>query len=95
MQHLKHLDEVMIGGTVGEVVESKNAKFKAGDSCRHVGWTEMGVDQMARILKKVDTSHIPMSAYLGAVGMPGMTAWYGLNKLFNRKRVTDYRCFCC
>jgi NADPH-dependent curcumin reductase CurA len=79
------LDEVMIGGTVGEVVESKHAKFKVGDTVVGMfGWTEMGVSDGA-LLKKVDTSHIPMSAYLGAVGMPGMTAWYGLNKIIQPK----------
>jgi len=79
------LDEVMIGGTVGEVIESKNAKFKVGDKVvGMLGWTEVGVSDGA-LLKKVDTSRIPMSAYLGAVGMPGMTAWYGLNKIIQPK----------
>jgi NADPH-dependent curcumin reductase CurA len=34
---------------------------------------------------KVDTTHVPESAYLGAVGMPGMTAWYGLNRIIEPK----------
>ena len=33
------------------------------------------------MLRKVDTTHVPLSAYLGAVGMPGVTAWYGLVKI--------------
>ena len=75
------LDEVMIGGTVGKVVESNNPKFSVGDNVvGMLGWSEMGVSD-GMLLKKVDTTHIPMSAYLGAVGMPGMTAWYGLNKI--------------
>ena len=75
------MDEVHNGGTVGEVIESKNAKFKVGDKVVGMfGWTEIGVSDGA-LVKKVDTTHIPMSAYLGAVGMPGMTAWYGLNKI--------------
>ena len=79
------LDEVMIGGTVGEVIESKNTKFKVGDIVVGMfGWTEIGISDGA-LLKKIDTSHIPMSAYLGAVGMPGMTAWYGLNKIIQPK----------
>ena len=79
------IDEVMIGGTVGEVIASKNAKFAVGD---HVvgmlGWSEMGVSD-GTMLKKVNSSQIPLSAYLGAVGMPGMTAWYGLNHILQPK----------
>src|SRR6185295_17654409 len=37
------------------------------------------------LLRKVDTTHIPLSAYLGAVGMPGVTAWYGLVKICTPK----------
>ena len=47
------------------------------------GWQEYSVvnaDQPG-VLRKVDTTHIPLSAYLGAVGMPGVTAWYGLVKI--------------
>ncbi len=76
---------VMIGGTVGEVVESKNPKFAVGDKVvGMLGWSEMGVSDGA-LLRKVDTSHIPLSAYLGAVGMPGMTAWYGLTQIMQPK----------
>lgn len=79
------LNEVMIGGTVGEVVESKNAKFAVGDKVvGMLGWSEMGVSDGV-LLKKVDTTHIPESAYLGAVGMPGMTAWYGLTQIIQPK----------
>lgn len=80
------LNEVMIGGTVGEVVDSKNAHFKAGDKVVGMGgWQEYQlVDANQRgVLQKVDTTHIPLSAYLGAVGMPGVTAWYGLIKIIN------------
>jgi NADPH-dependent curcumin reductase CurA len=82
------LNEVMIGGTVGEVVESKNANFKAGDKVVGMGgWQEYQlVDATQRgVLQKVDTTHIPLSAYLGAVGMPGVTGWYGLVKIINPK----------
>ncbi|MGZ8289296.1 MAG: NADP-dependent oxidoreductase [Telluria sp.] len=79
------LDETMIGGTAGEVVASKNPKFAPGDQVvGMMGWAEMGVDD-GRNLRKVDTSHVPLSAYLGAVGMPGMTAWYGLNQIIAPK----------
>ncbi|MDI4633967.1 NADP-dependent oxidoreductase [Pelomonas sp. V22] len=82
------LNGVMIGGTVGEVVDSKNAHFKAGDKVVGMGgWQEYQlVDANQRgVLQKVDTTHIPLSAYLGAVGMPGVTAWYGLVKIINPK----------
>ncbi len=78
------LGEVMIGGTAGEVVESKNTKFAVGDKVVGMGgWqTHSVVDGNAvGALRKVDTTHIPLSAYLGAVGMPGVTAWYGLVKI--------------
>lgn len=77
------LNEVMIGGTAGEVVESRHPAFAAGD---HVvgmgGWQEYSVvDGGTRAIRKVDTSRIPLTAYLGPVGMPGVTAWYGLLKI--------------
>lgn len=82
------LNEVMIGGTVGEVVESKNEHFKPGDKVVGMGgWQEYLVVNASQrgVLQKVDTTHIPLSAYLGAVGMPGVTAWYGLVKIINPK----------
>ena len=79
------LNEVMIGGTVGEVIESRHAAFKPGE---HVvgmgGWQEYSVSD-GRTVRKVDTTHIPLQAYLGPVGMPGVTAWYGLNKICDAK----------
>ena len=79
------LDDVMIGGTAGEVIESKHPKFNVGDKVVGMfGWSEIGVSD-GTLLKRVDTSKIPLSAYLGAVGMPGMTAWYGLNQIIQPK----------
>ena len=78
------LGQVMQGGTVGEVVESRSPKYAAGDKVVGMGgWQEYSVvsaDQ-AGALRKVDTTHVPLSHYLGAVGMPGVTAWYGLVKI--------------
>ncbi|WP_423601102.1 NADP-dependent oxidoreductase [Roseateles sp. MS654] len=82
------LNEVMIGGTGGEVVASKNAHFAVGDKVVGMGgWQEYQlVDANQRgVLQKVDTTHVPLSAYLGAVGMPGVTAWYGLVKIIDPK----------
>jgi NADPH-dependent curcumin reductase CurA len=82
------LGEVMQGGTVGEVVESKNARYQPGDKVVGFGgWQQYSVvnaDQPGA-LRKVDTTHVPLSHYLGAVGMPGVTAWYGLVKIIAPK----------
>jgi NADPH-dependent curcumin reductase len=80
----QELGQVMGGGTVGVVLESRNAKYAVGDSVVGMGgWQQYSVvDANAPgALRKVDTRHIPLSAYLGAVGMPGVTAWYGLMKI--------------
>lgn len=82
------IGEVMIGGTVGEVVESRHPKFKAGDTVVGMGgWQNYSaVDGNAMgALRKVNTTQVPMSHYLGAVGMPGVTAWYGLVKIIAPK----------
>ena len=82
------LGEVMLGGTVGEVVESRHPKFQPGDQVVGMGGWQLYsvVDGNAPgMLRKVDTTHIPLSYYLGAVGMPGVTAWYGLVKIINPK----------
>ena len=75
------LGEVMLGGTVGEVAESRHPKFAVGDQVVGMGgWqTYSVVDGNAPgLLRRVDTTHVPLSHYLGAVGMPGVTAWHGL-----------------
>ena len=82
------LDAVMIGGTVGEVVASKSPKFAAGDKVVGMGgWQQYSIVDSGQpgALRKVDTSHIPLSAYLGAVGMPGVTAWVGLTQIIAPK----------
>ena len=80
--------EVFQGGTVGEVVESRHPKYAAGDKVAGFGgWQEYSVVDAGQpgMLKKVDTTHVPLSHYLGAVGMPGVTAWYGLVKIIAPK----------
>ncbi|MDO8387735.1 MAG: NADP-dependent oxidoreductase [Polaromonas sp.] len=82
------LGQVMGGGTAGEVVESKNPKFAVGDKVVGMGgWQEYSVVDANQpgALRKVDTTHVPLSHYLGAVGMPGVTAWYGLVKIIAPK----------
>jgi NADPH-dependent curcumin reductase len=82
------LGQVMQGGTAGEVVESRSPRFQAGDQVVGMGgWQEYSVVNAdpPGALRKVDTTHVPLSHYLGAVGMPGVTAWYGLVKIIQPK----------
>ena len=82
------LGQVMQGGTAGEVVESRHPKYAVGDKVVGFGgWQEYSVVDASQpgALKKVDTTHVPLSHYLGAVGMPGVTAWYGLVKIIAPK----------
>jgi len=79
------LNAVMVGGTAGVVLESKSPKYAKGDLVAGAfGWQEFGISdgggQSGAPLRKV-TDKIPLSAYLGCVGMPGVTAWHGLNKI--------------
>jgi NADPH-dependent curcumin reductase CurA len=79
------LDQTMVGGTAGEVIESRNPKFAQGDQVvGYLGWQEYGVSDGTQLMK-VDTTHVPLSAYLGAVGMPGVTAWIGLNRIIEAR----------
>ncbi|MYN41039.1 zinc-binding dehydrogenase [Duganella sp. FT109W] len=75
------LDDTMIGGTVGQVIASRNEFYQVGDYVNGMlGWAEMGVSD-GLLLRKLDTTRIPLSAFLGVVGMPGMAAWYGFNQI--------------
>ena len=72
---------VMTGQVVGEVIESKNSKFKPGDTVTaYTGWQQYAVSDGTG-MRVVDPRIVPVSAYLGTVGMPGVTAWYGLLKI--------------
>lgn len=82
------LGEVMIGGTVGEVIESRSQKFVVGDKVVGMGgWQQFSLVNAEQLgaLRKVDTTHVPLSHYLGAVGMPGVTAYYGLVRIIEAK----------
>jgi NADPH-dependent curcumin reductase CurA len=80
------LGEVMVGGTVGEVLESKHPSFRPGDFVVGMaGWQQYQVTGPSG-LRKIDVSAISPSAYLGCVGMPGVTAWYGLTQIGKPKQ---------
>lgn len=75
------IGDVMIGGTVGEVVATKHPRFHRGDVVSGMlGWQEHGLaDGASPMLVKIkERPGIPLSAYLGAAGMPGITAYHGL-----------------
>lgn len=75
------LGDVMIGATVGEIAESKHPSFAVGDKVTGMfGWQDYGTSDGAGV-RKIDDTHVPLTAYLGVAGMPGVTAWYGLNKI--------------
>jgi NADPH-dependent curcumin reductase CurA len=75
------LGEVMVGGTVGEVIESRSDRLGRGDMVVGMGgWQEYVVTDGAG-MRVVDARRVPASAYLGVLGMPGVTAWYGLLRL--------------
>ena len=81
--YARHVEigEVMVGQTVGEVIESKAAGFAPGDKVlTSLGWQEYGAAKAADV-HKVDATRAPLTYYLGALGMPGMTAWFGLREL--------------
>jgi NADPH-dependent curcumin reductase CurA len=72
------IGEVMVGQTTGTVIESNEPSLKTGDTVlTSLGWQTHGV-AAARELTRIDTARAPASYYLGVLGMPGMTAWFGL-----------------
>jgi NADPH-dependent curcumin reductase len=76
---------VMGGGTVGIVEASNNPRFKTGDAVVGMGgWQRYALSDGA-MLRVVDAKTVPIQAYLGSLGMPGITAWYGLNRIIAPK----------
>ena len=72
---------VMVGQTVGEVIESQDAGFKPGDKVlAPLGWQLYGIAK-ARDLTKLNVGRVPPSYFLGVLGMPGITAWFGLYEI--------------
>ncbi len=72
------IDEVMTGGIVGEVVASKHPDYSEGDFVQdNLGWQTHGVSN-GNGARKVNPDLAPISTSLGVLGMPGMTAYFGL-----------------
>ncbi|HTI45755.1 MAG TPA: NADP-dependent oxidoreductase [Casimicrobiaceae bacterium] len=75
------IDAVMVGQTVGEVLESRAAGVAAGDMVlTQLGWQTHGVARASDVTR-IDAQHAPASYYLGVLGMPGITAWFGLREI--------------
>jgi NADPH-dependent curcumin reductase CurA len=70
--------QVMVGGTVSQVIESNNPAFAAGDFVvGYDGWQDFGLSS-GRDLRKLDPAIAPISTAIGTLGMPGLTAYVGL-----------------
>lgn len=75
----------MEGGAICEVIASNSDKFAVGDIVvGRTGWATHGISDSSDI-RKIDPDLAPLSTYLGVLGMPGMTAWIGLNEIGKMK----------
>ena len=73
------LGEVMVGQTVGEVLESRHPTLRPGERVlTQLGWQLFGTTKEAA---KLEPGKAPLSYYLGILGMPGMTAYFGLKEI--------------
>jgi len=82
------LGQTMLGATAGAIVESLNPKLPVGTLVTGFGgWQQYSVvDAASAASLRVVGSRVPLSMYLGAVGMPGVTAWYGLEGILKVKQ---------
>jgi NADPH-dependent curcumin reductase CurA len=82
------LGEPMTGETAGVVVKSRSNLYKVGDKvCTHKGWqTYIKTKDTDLALIKVPDSNHPLSLHLGTLGMPGRTAYFGLNRVAKPKQ---------
>lgn len=72
---------LMVGGTVGEVVASRDPRLKPGDIVQaYTGWQQYGVESGATV-RKLDPAVAPVTTALGVLGMPGFTAYAGLTQI--------------
>ncbi len=79
------LDKPLTGGSVGEVVESRNPRFAKGDTVMGMlNWATHTLHD-GKGLRKIDPAAAPLSAHLGVLGMPSFTAWYGIRHICKPK----------
>jgi NADPH-dependent curcumin reductase CurA len=77
--------DVMTGETAGEVLESRHPKFKAGDKVTAPSGWQLYWSGKGELLTKVDDTKAPLSYYLGCLGMPGRTAYFGMKDILQPK----------
>ena len=79
------LDKPLTGGSVGEVIESRNERYAQGDVVMGLlDWATHTVHD-GKGLRKIDPNLAPLSAHLGVLGMPSFTAWYGIRHICKPK----------
>lgn len=75
------IGQVMTGGAVAEVLESRHAAFRAGDIVNfQMGWQEYAVSD-GKGVRKIDPALAPISTAVGILGMPGLTAYFGVTEV--------------
>ncbi|MEO5810838.1 MAG: NADP-dependent oxidoreductase, partial [Rhodanobacter sp.] len=76
------INEVMDGGTVAQVMQSKHPEYHVGDIVlSHSGWQTHALAAPEQILRRLDAAVAPISTALGVYGMPGFTAWSALDAI--------------
>ncbi|WP_192035028.1 NADP-dependent oxidoreductase [Halomonas sp. YLGW01] len=81
--------EPLQGAAVGEVIESRDPSFPVGAKVRHMaGWRDIA-QLPGNQLEPLPAFEVPEQAYLGVLGMPGMTAWTGLNRIAEMKEADN------
>jgi hypothetical protein len=75
------IGEVMTGETAGEVLESKHPGFKPGDKVTAPSGWQLYWSGKGELLTKVDASKVSLSYFLGCLGMPGRTAYFGMKEI--------------
>lgn len=75
------IGSVMRAGSVGEVIASKNSKFKVGDYVAGTGGVQQYCATDGQGFYKVDPGIAPLPTYIGALGMTGMTAYFGITEV--------------
>jgi NADPH-dependent curcumin reductase len=79
------LDKPLTGGSVGEVVDSRNPRFAKGDTVMGMlNWASHTLHD-GKGLRKIDPAVAPLQAHLGVLGMPAFTAWYGITHICKPK----------
>lgn len=78
--------EVIDGFNVGQVIESRNEKFAVGEVLAFGGgWADHAISNGRGFLQRIPRRDVPLSAWIGVLGVPGLTAWFGLHRVAQLK----------